>query len=78
MQLLSLHKQAVDLVQKGAKTTEFELIKDMQGVISRTRSYPRKVQMILSKGVSILSYGMAQSLLGLDIKDVNDVDKYCY
>ena len=60
MQLLSLHKQAVELVQKGSKTTEFELIKDMQGVITRTRSFPRKVQMLLSKGVSILSYGMAQ------------------
>lgn len=78
MQLLSLHKQAVELVQKGSKTTEFELIKDMQGVITRTRSFPRKVQMILSKGVSILSYGMAQSLQGLNIKDVDDVDKYCY
>lgn len=44
MQLLSLHKQAVELVQKGSKTTEFELIKDMQGVITRTRSFPRKVQ----------------------------------
>lgn len=78
MQLLSLHKQAVELVQKGSKTTEFELIKDMQGVITRTRSFPRKVQMILSKGVSILSYGMAQSLQDLNIKDVDDVDKYCY
>ena len=29
MQLLSLHKQAVELVQKGSKTTEFELIKDI-------------------------------------------------
>lgn len=78
MQLLSLHKQAVDLVQKGAKNTEFELVKDMQGVITRTRSFPRKVQMILSKGVSILSYGMAKSLQGLNIKTVDDVDKYCY
>lgn len=78
MQLLSLHKQTVEMVSAGAKKSELELMKDMLGVISRTRTYPRKIQQILAKGVSILSFGMAKSIKGLNIKTLDDVDEYCY
>ncbi|SKA56621.1 farnesyl-diphosphate farnesyltransferase [Succinivibrio dextrinosolvens DSM 3072] len=78
MELLKLHKQAVDLVHDGAVDKEFALIEDMPAVIKRTLGFPIKVRNILSKGVSILSLGMSRSLEGTEIRNINDVDHYCY
>jgi len=78
MELLKLHKQAVDLVHDGAVDKEFDLISDMPAVVKRTLTYPVKIKNILSRGVSILSLGMSRSLEGTEIKDLNDVDHYCY
>ena len=78
MQLLSLSTKAIDLVQEGAKEDEPSLIKEMLPVVLRTRSFAPAVRRILSRGVSILSYGMAKSLSGYSIKTLNDVDEYCY
>ena len=78
MELLKLHKQAVDLVHDGAVEKEFDLISDMPAVVKRTLTYPVKIKNILSRGVSILSLGMSRSLEGTEIKDLNDVDHYCY
>ncbi|MGN1280411.1 MAG: squalene/phytoene synthase family protein [Succinivibrio sp.] len=78
MQLLSLHKQGCQLVKEGAKESEYALLEDMPGVVARTRNFPPKIRSILSKGVSILSIGMAKSILGVKISDLKDVDRYCY
>ena len=78
MQLLSLHKSALEYVENSAKPTELELLKDMQSILIRTRSFPKSVQQILSKGVSILSYGMSKFLKSIEIKNIDDVDLYCY
>ncbi len=78
MELLKLHKQAEDLVREGAVEKEFALICDMPAVVKRTTTYPIKVKNILSRGVSILSLGMSRSLEGTKIRNIDDVDHYCY
>ena len=78
MQLLSLHKTAIELVETSAKPCEFDLMQDMLGVISRTRTFPKRIKQILANGVCILSFGMAKSLQGHEIKNLDDVDSYCY
>lgn len=78
MELLRLHKIGLELVEKGAKDTELLLMKDMEPVIKRTMGFPPRVKSILAKGVAILSYGMAASLEGQNIKNLDDVDRYCY
>lgn len=78
MLLLSLHKRGCELVKNGAKECEFALLEDMPGVIARTRNFPQKIRAVLSKGVSILSIGMAKSLNGVEIRELIDVDRYCY
>ena len=78
MQLLLLHKQAIELVTDGTCLPERELLNDLEGVISRTRAFPHKYKMVLARGVSILSNGMAKSLQGLKINTLDDVDFYCY
>ncbi len=78
MSLLTLHKQALDLVREGAVKAEYRLMEDMLPVIQRTRSFPTKIRAILSRGVSILSYGMSRSLEGVKVNCDDDVDRYCY
>lgn len=76
--LLTLHKQALSITKEGAKKEEYALLEDMILVIGRTRHYPQKIRQILSKGVAILSFGMARSVSGITISSLHDVDRYCY
>lgn len=76
--LLTLHKQALSIAKDGAKKEEYALLEDMILVVGRTRLFPLKVRQILSKGVAILSFGMARSVSGITISSVHDVDRYCY
>ena len=78
IKLLSLHRLGVELVRGGAKESEFLLMQDMVKVVTRTLSYDVKVRQILARGVSILSYGMAQSVKGKSIRSLSDLDGYCY
>ena len=78
MELLRLHKVAMELVKAGAVENEYLLVKDMPNVVMRTVSYNNSIKKILSKGVSILSSGMADSIKGYSISTLEDVDKYCY
>ena len=78
MQLMTLASRALDIVAQGAKEDELSLIKEMIPVILRTRTYVPAVRRILSRGVAILSYGMAKSLQGYSIQNLHDVDEYCY
>lgn len=74
----NLEQQALLLCKKGAKVAEYDLLKDMKEVILRTRSYDTKFLEVISKGVSILSYGMAKHIDNFHINNENDVDHYCY
>ena len=76
--LLTLHKHALSITKEGAKKEEYALLEDMILVIQRTRQYPLKVREILSRGVAILSFGMARSINGITISSLQDVDRYCY
>ena len=78
MELLRLHRVAMELVKAGAVENEYLLVKDMPNVVMRTVSYNNSIKKILSKGVSILSSGMADSIKGYSISTLEDVDKYCY
>ncbi len=75
--LLSLHHQAIDLVQ-GAVEPEKKLVSDIVSVVERTQSFPTGIKQILGRGVGIMSSGMAKSLSGLKIRSRDDVDRYCY
>ncbi len=78
MTILSLHKQAVTLVEKGAKPQEFDLIKDMPAVIARTVTFNARHLSAIKRCVSILCMGMARELKGITINSLDDVDTYCY
>lgn len=77
MKLIELQAKAVQLAS-GAKSAELELLQDMTAVVGRTRTYPAAVRTILSRGVAILSCGMARSLKGVTVDTLEDVDAYCY
>lgn len=78
IKLINLHRQGMDLIKDGAKESELLLFKDMQKVVSRTLSFEPRVRQILSRGVSIMCYGMALSVKGTNISSLNDLDGYCY
>ena len=76
--LTALADRGYKLVASGAKDTELALMKDMVPVIKRTKTFPIAIRHILGRGVAILASGMADSLNGVSIENLADVDKYCY
>lgn len=76
--LLNLTARGCRLVERGAKPAELELFHKLPEVVRRTLSYPAPYPSILSRGVAILSYGMSQSISSPQIRDLDDVDHYCY
>lgn len=78
MKLIELQGKSLQIAGEGAKPAEADLLRDMTSVIARTRTYPQAVRAILSRGVAILSCGMARSLRGVSVSTLEDVDEYCY
>ena len=76
--LISLREKALLLVKDGAKEAEYALLEDMVEVINRTLSFPKMQLDILSRGVGVLSSGMADKIAETKIKNEDDVDDYCY
>ncbi len=66
------------LLQTSAKQAEYALMCDIPKVLARYHSYPADVKQVLSKGVAIMCYGMAQAQSMDSVTNIDDVDKYCY
>lgn len=76
--MVRLQNEALLLIKDGAKKDEYHLVEDMCRVIVRTKGYHSSTLKIISRGVEILSSGMAEHLKGVKIKSLDDVDSYCY
>jgi len=74
----SLKDQAVLLCTDGAKKAEFDLLTEMVETVKRCKSFDSRTVDIISRGVAIMAHGMAKSLAGIKIENLNDVDLYCY
>ncbi len=78
VRVLELSYEASALVKEGAVSAEYALMRDLDKVVARTRSYRRELVTIVCHGVEILAYGMAEQLDGMEIRSEQDVDRYCY
>lgn len=78
MKLISLQTRALQIFTGDPESSEGLLLREMVQAIGRTRTFPRQVVSAVSRGVAILSYGMARSLGGTVIRSQDDVDSYCY
>lgn len=78
MKLISLQTRAMQIYSGSGDDPEGMLLREMAPAIGRTRAFPRPVVSVISRGVAILSYGMARSLGGTVIRSQDDVDSYCY
>ncbi len=76
--LLRLQDEAAAQLKDSAVPAEYALCCELLAVLQRTRSYPSAVQRIIGHGAAVLAAGMAQQLSSLQIKNLDDVDAYCY
>lgn len=78
MKLISLKTRALQIYSGVSDSPEGLLLSEMNETISRTRTFPRQVISVISRGVSILCYGMAKAVDQIKIRTLNDLDSYCY
>lgn len=76
--LEDLSSRARAFLKEGAVASEYSLVCDMEKALSRTRGFPPETLKAISRGVAILSRGMAESLNGVKIACFADLDRYCY
>lgn len=67
-----------EIIKDSAIFCEYYLLTKLQDVTLRTKSFDKNYLYIVSKGVSILSLGMAEHLSFVANKSLDDVDSYCY
>ena len=78
MKLISLKTRALQIYSGDPDAPEGLLLREMNETVCRTRTYPRQVISVISRGVSILSYGMARAIDHKKINSLGDLDNYCY
>lgn len=73
-----LRDEALSLCHDGAKDSEYELLEQMVQAVLRCKSFDSRTLSVISRGVAIMSEGMAKSLKGVKVSSLDDVDAYCY
>ena len=84
--LHALKERALELTKNGSQEDDIKLVKDLDKAVNLLLSYDDEVKEVLCRALSIMSHGMASFLRSsLDedvqeqgIKNLDDVDNYCY